>query len=184
MPRLTRLVCVAILCAVSPVSGQNRVAPFGSVALGASHVSEQLLDACSGSNPLYALEGRAGVRYAGLSVEARTTVQTYFSQVLCPQDVPVFPDGVHTHVRYPYDSETLIGSDLRLSYHVVGPFVLGTGGGWLWSHEVPYALASAGLRTGGRVQLAIDLERQWVKLGEEHTALEWKDHMRIRSTTV
>ena len=175
MPRVITFACLIALSAASPVLGQSRVFPFGSVALGVSQVPEQLLDACSGSNPLYAAEGRAGLRYASFSIEARTTTQTYFAQVICALDVPVFPDGTHTHVRYPYDSELLIGSDLRLGYRVVGPFVLGAGGGWLWSHEVPYALASAGLRTGGRVQLAIDVERQWLRLTEEFTTLEWKD---------
>ena len=183
MPRLITLACLIALSAASPVLGQNRVLPFGSVALGVSHFPEQLLDACSGSNPLYAAEGRAGLRYASFSIEARTTAQTYFAQVMCPLDVPVLPDRIHTHARYPYDSEMLIGSDLRLGYRVVGPFVLGAGGGWLWSHEVPYALASAGLRAGRRLQVAVDVERQCLKLTEELTTLEWKDYMPIRTVS-
>ena len=54
------------------------------------------------------------------------------------------------------------------------------GGGWLRSPGVPYLLAAAGVRLGGRVRLAVDVERSWYRVERTAYTAEYGDGRVVR----
>ena len=175
MPRRIVIALILFLCGAAPAHAQT-----GSIAVGMTDLPDVLWDPCSGSELHGAIEARAGLRRGAGGVELRTTFQFPVTQVYCAVDPIVFREGVHTEVSRPYDSDALLGSDLRAFRHLVGPVVVGAGGGWLWSHRLPYGLASVGLRTRGRVHLLVEVERQWMRITEEYHTWEWQDFRPVR----
>jgi hypothetical protein len=119
-----------------------------------------------------------------------------FTGVVCLDAVadpgPPPGDGIHTYTSYPFRGDDAhLNGDLRLRLGGTRamPLVVSGGAGWLSPTGVPYLVGAAGVRLGGRVRLAVDVERNWYRVERTLGTAEWRDgrvyrHVSLEEQTV
>lgn len=180
MLRFATLLVAGFLVATSAAFAQGgRLVPYGGVSLGRSSIPTQFQMCPPGSRTT--ADARLGVARGALALEARFGALAQFTGVICLDAVadpaPV-PDGIHTHVTYPFRGDDAhLNADLRLRAGGTRamPFVVSGGAGWLSPTGVPYLVGAAGVRLGGRVRLAVDVERSWYRVERTLGTAEWRD---------
>jgi hypothetical protein len=189
MPTMLRAILVPLCLLVAlPVAaraqGGGRLVPYAGLAVGGS----SLPDAFQGCSPetRVAVDARVGLARGALALEAHLSALGDVGMEDCAVVAmdPYAPiDGIHTTMDYRFrgaDGHTAGDLRLRLGGTRALPLVVSGGAGWLSPTDVPYLLAAAGVRTGGRVRLALDVERSWYRVEETEYVLEWRDHRPIR----
>lgn len=160
-----------------------RWVPYAGVSAGGATLPDVFQGCSLGTN--LAADARLGVARGALALEARAVALAEPGMVECALVDPFVPqDGIHTLTRYPFHGrDGHLAGDLRL--RVGGtralPLVLSAGAGWLSPTDVPYLLAAAGVRLGGRVRLALDAERTWYRATATDWTAEWKDGTPVRT---
>ena len=185
MRRLAALLPLCLLLAAPAASAQGgRLVPYGGVTLGRSSIPTQF-QTCPPGNRTTA-DARIGVARGLLALEAHFGALAQLATVICLDavaDPAVPPDGIHTYTSYPYgNSGAHLAGDLRLRLGGTRamPLVVSGGAGWLSPTGVPYLAGAAGVRLGGRVRLAVDVERSWYWVERTLSTDEWKDGRVVR----
>ncbi|MEW5928466.1 MAG: hypothetical protein AB1941_13440 [Gemmatimonadota bacterium] len=196
MKRLASLLSLCLLLA-APAAARaqegGRLVPYGGVTLGRSSLPTQFQTCPPGSRTT--ADARIGVARGLFALEARFGALADFADMVCLDvvaDPAVRPDGVHTHLSYPYgNSDAHLAGDLRLRLGGTRavPLVVSGGAGWLSPTGVPYLVGAAGVRLGGRVRLAVDVERNWYRVERTLGTAEWRDgrvyrHISLEEQTV
>lgn len=152
----------------NPSAAQTRGSPVPF--LGAAIGGTSLPDAFAGctSDARAAGEIRAGLSFGRLAVEARgSALLAGYSQCLILLQEEVRLPGTHPAVEYPFErGDTHTALELRVRHDVPAglPLVVAVGAGWLAPQDVPYLVASAGYRSGGRVRFAFDVDHNFFRL--------------------
>jgi hypothetical protein len=173
--------------AAARAQGGGRLVPYAGLSLGGSSLPD-VFQGCSPESSV-AADGRAGLARGALALEARLSALGDVGMEDCALmavDPYVPVDGIHTGTAYPFrGSDGHVAGDLRLRLGGTRalPLVVSGGAGWLRPTDVPYLLAAAGLRTGGRVRLALDLERNWYRVEWTERAVEWRDRQPVREVS-
>lgn len=182
MRRAAILLSLCLLLAppsASGAQGGGRLVPYAGITVGGASLPD-VFQGCPQGNRL-AVEARLGLARGALALEARAAALADLGTVTCLYEVAdpaPRPDGIHTTLDYPFDEsvEHLAGDlRLRLGGTRALPLAVSAGAGWLSPTGVPYLLAGAGVRLGGRVRLAVDVERSWYRVERTAYTAEWKD---------
>ncbi|HEV2735943.1 MAG TPA: hypothetical protein VGV85_13940 [Longimicrobiaceae bacterium] len=174
------------LLAVLPVAAHaqgGRLVPYAGLSVGGSSLP-RVFQGCA-PDPGVAADARVGLARGALALEARLSGLADLAVEDCAVAAEPFtlPDGVHTTMDYPFHgADAHVAGDLRLRLGGTRalPLVVSGGAGWLSPTDVPYLLAAAGARLGGRFRLAVDVERSWYRVEGTEYVLEWRDHRPIR----
>lgn len=144
-------VLLALGCGLAAASAQAQTRPFLGLSAGVGGAPAALQDYCGAPSTLAGVEARAGLDRGAFTAEARIGVQSSTSTVVCIMDELVRTDGVHTVEYHPFSGGHISTADLRLRYRPLARtgLALHAGAGWLPSHELPYLVAGAGLRSRG-----------------------------------
>ena len=140
--------------------------PFVGLAIGGSSLPAAFAG-CS-SDMRAAGEIRAGLSFGPVAVEARGAgLLAGFDQclIMLPEELRL--PGTFPAVEYPFErGDAHTTAELRVRYAPPAglPLVVAGGAGWLAPQDVPYLVTSAGLRTRGRVQVALDLDHSWFRV--------------------
>lgn len=148
---------------------------YGGLSLGPQLVPDELQAPC-GSESFGAAEARAGVRSGVLALEVRGAAVTELSHVACLDFAPP-PDGVHTERDHAFDRvDPTAAFDARLRFGGTRavPVVASVGAGRLAGPGVSYVLASLGVRSRGRVRVALDVERDWYRVEYDDVTREYR----------
>ncbi len=179
IPAILLPVCMALAVpAVSHAQGGGRLVPYAALAVGRASLPGQF-QACDPGYRISA-DARLGVARGALALEAHLGALAGYGMVMCANALadPAIPtDGVHTFLSYPFrgDDSHLAGDvRLRLGGTRALPLAVSGGAGWLSPTGVPYLLAGAGARFGGRVRLALDVERNWYRVERTAHTAEWR----------
>lgn len=192
MKRLAALLPLCLLLA-PPAAARaqegRRLVPYAGLALGRSSIPTQFQQCQPGDRTTAA--ARLGVTRGALALEAHLGAMAQFTGVMCLDVVadpaPPPADGIHTHTSYPFrgDDAHLNGDvRLRLGGTRAMPLVVSGGAGWLSPTGVPYLVGAAGVRLGGRVRLAVDVERNWYRVERTLGTAEWRDGRVYRRISV
>lgn len=182
MKRLAALLPLCLLLAAPAAARaqeRGRLVPYGGVTLGRSSLPTQFQMCPPGGRTT--ADARLGVARGMLALEAHFGALAQFTDMVCLDalaDPAPTPDGIHTHVSYPYRGDDAhLNADLRLRLGGTRriPFVVSGGAGWLSPTGVPYLLGAAGVRLGGRTRLAVDVERNWYRVERTLGTAEWRD---------
>lgn len=173
------LLALGLVLLAGPLPAQVR--PYLGASAGLSGAPAALQNPCGAPSTHAAVEARAGLERGAFAVEAHAHLQGTLSTVMCVMDPAVRGDGVHAERIYPFARGDLGAADLRLRYRPrSAALVLHGGAGWLATHDLPYVLAGAGLRSRGRVRLGLDVERAEYRIPFEQVWREWRDHVPVR----
>jgi hypothetical protein len=157
----------------------GRLVPYAGVTVGGASLPDVFQGCPQGTRA--AVEARLGLARGALALETRAAVLADPGTVMCVYslaDPAPRPDGIHTTLDYPFgESAEHLAGDLRLRLGGTRalPLVVSGGAGWLSPTGVPYLLAGAGARLGGRLRLALDVERSWYRVERTAYTAEWKD---------
>ena len=185
------LLALPLLAVAVPAAGQEpaQTAPRRAFYVGLALGAHDLPDDFEGCTPQRQATGevRAGVSLGRFAVEGRVSAMANASEICVDPlgsglHAPT-PDGVHATRDYDYDvGESNETADLRVRYGGVKgfPLTLAAGAGWLEGPDVPYLLTSAGVRTGGRVRLALDVEADWYRVNYRDVSTEWQNGQVVR----
>ncbi|MBD0319932.1 MAG: hypothetical protein ICV87_06350 [Gemmatimonadetes bacterium] len=209
MKTLHLLLLASVLLAALPydaaaqAAGGRKLEPFVGLAAGGSKVPDAFVG-CS-HDPRVAGEMRAGVALGALALEGRAA-GLFGGGADCAVILreELRPPGIHPAVEYPSERGDMHSmAELRVRYELPSdlPFVVALGAGWLAPQDAPYLVTSAGVRTGGRVRLTLDLDynryrvpydvvvRETSELGETGPALastrhhDWRGGVGLRVGT-
>jgi hypothetical protein len=180
------LTSLAVLAVAAPAAAQrlpslSSVQLYGGLSLGPQQVPDELQSSCTPES-FGALEARAGARSGAVALEVRgAVINQVGSQTLCLDQAtpdPIFPpvpDGIYVGRVYGFDKvDPTATFDARLRFggtHAV-PVVASVGAGRMAGPGVSYLLASLGVRTRGKVRMAVDVERDWYHVEETVRAFE------------
>lgn len=167
------------LPAASQARSGGRFVPYAGITVGGASLPDRF-QACPPGTRTTA-DARLGIGRGALALEAHVAAFAHFGTMACLDalaDPAPLPDGVHTFLDYPFrGSPDHLAGDLRL--RVGGtralPLAVSAGAGWLSPTGVPYLLAGAGVRLGGRFRLALDVERSWYRVERTAYTAEWRD---------
>jgi hypothetical protein len=168
--------------AVARAQEGGRFVPYAGVTLGRSSIPTQFQQCQPGGRTT--AEARLGVARGALALEAHLGAMAQFTGVVCldavadPYPAPPPADGIHTYTSYPFRGDDAhLNADLRLRAGGTRamPLVVSGGAGWLRPTGVPYLVGAAGVRLGGRVRLAVDVERNWYRVERTLGTAEWRD---------
>lgn len=187
MRRAAALLLALPLLLASPAAlrpqGGARWVPYAGLSAGSASLPD-VFQGCA-SEQRIAAEARLGVARGPLALEARTVAMGELGMEDCAlADLYVPSDGIHTSTRYPFrgvDGHVAGDLRLRLSGPRALPFSVSAGAGYLSPVGVPYLLAAAGVRFGGRVRLAVDAERDWYRTTRTETTMEWRNSVPFRT---
>lgn len=184
MPLLPFRACPALLtlgCAVLAGPLQAQARPFLGASAGVGSVPTALQDPCGAPSTHVTVEARAGLERGAFTLETHALLQDAVPTVMCVWAPLMREDGVHAERVYPFSRGGISAADLRLRYgpRSTAPLVLHGGAGWLVSHDLPYVVAGAGLRSGGRVRLALDVERTEYRIPFDQVWREWRDYRMV-----
>jgi hypothetical protein len=176
---MNRLLLLLPLLLALPAAAQARgPVPFVGVAVGGSSLPEAF-SGCT-SDARSAGEIRAGLSFGSLAVEARGgALLAGFDQCLIILSEEVYLPGVHPTVEYPFErGDGHLAAEMRVRYSLPAglPLVVAAGAGWLAPQDLPYLVASAGVRTRGRVRIALDLDRNWFRVPYDVVVREFSQH--------
>ncbi|MEW5928467.1 MAG: hypothetical protein AB1941_13445 [Gemmatimonadota bacterium] len=164
-----------------------RLVPYAGLSVGGSSLPD-VFQGCSPETSV-AADARLGVARGVIALEARVSGLGDVATEDCAL-VPVDPyaplDGLHTSLDYPFrggDSHRAADLRLRLGGTRAFPFAVSAGLGRLSPAGVPYRLAAAGVRLGGRVRLAADVERSWYRVEWTEQVVEWRDRVPYRTVS-
>jgi hypothetical protein len=180
------LLVLPLLAVAVPAAAQERSAPRPTFFLGVALGAHDLPNSFEGCTPQRQAAGevRAGVALGRLALEGRVTTMATASVVCAdPLSHAPPPDGIHATRDYDYDvGDSNETADLRVRYGGVQgfPLTVAAGAGWLEGPDVPYLLASAGVRTGGRVRLGVDVEADWYRVNYRDVSTEWQNGQVVR----
>lgn len=170
-------------------AAQYRALPFVGVAAGAGTLPQAFLRNCGTSlgarSSSGSVELRAGTQVGWLTVESRTSFQDKLP--LAGDDCfssspPVHDGGVHTDVAYPFEQGSFTTTTIQLGARLPVPAILvGAGGGWAWSHGLPFAVIGAGYRRGERVRLGVDAELMLFRVPFDRVTREWEQAQVLRT---
>jgi hypothetical protein len=166
-----------LLLAPAAASAQT---PYFGAALGVQSMPDDV-DACTNAGRT-ALEARGGLARGAFALEARVTGAAQMTGDMClfadNADLFVPANGTFTTVEYPFDrGDGHVAADLRVRWGGTPalPFTLSAGGGYTPTYDLPYVLAGVGVRTGGRLRLAVDVEREWYRVESEVVTTRWEN---------
>ncbi|MDP9350897.1 MAG: hypothetical protein M3P51_05075 [Chloroflexota bacterium] len=147
-------------------AGGGAPVPFVGLAIGGSSLPAAFAG-CS-SDMRSAGEIRAGLSWGTVAVEARGAgLVAGFDDCLIILREELRLPGTFPAVEYPFErGDVHTAAELRVRYAPASslPLVVAAGAGWLAPQDVPYLATSAGLRTRGRVQFALDLDHSWFRV--------------------
>lgn len=177
MKRLAALLLPLLLAL--PAAAQTRgPVPFLGFAVGGSSLPEAF-SGCT-SDARSAGEIRAGLSLGRVAVEARgAALLAGYAQCLIILSEEVHLPGIHPAVEYPFErGDAHLAAEMRVRYGLpLGlPLVVAAGAGWLAPQDLPYLVASAGIRTRGRVRVALDLDRNWFRVPYDVVVREFGEH--------
>lgn len=114
-------------------------------------------------------ELRGGLAWGSLALEGRGALMRSLGidQCLNMGGRVELSEESFTQVIYPFthsDTHTAVDARLRYALGTRIPLIVAGGAGWFTPQEVPYVLASAGVRTRGQVRLALDVDHSWFRL--------------------
>lgn len=178
MKRFAALVLPLLLAL--PAEAQKRgPVPFVGLAVGGSSLPEAFSECTTDARS--AGEIRAGVSFGALAVEARggALLAGFAAEcvIILPEETSL--PGVHPVVEYPYKrSDAHLSAEMRVRYSLpVGlPLVVAAGAGRIAPQDIPYLVASAGVRTRGRVRVALDVDRSWFRVPFDVVVREFDQH--------
>ena len=144
----------------------NGPVPFVGVAAGVSSLPDAF-QGCGGAGHATG-ELRGGISWGPLALEARGAwmASLGLDQCLNLGRIELF-EGYSTQVIYPFrhsDTHTALDARLRYTTRTRVPLSVAGGAGWFAPQDVPYILASAGVRAPGRIRLALDVDQSWFRL--------------------
>lgn len=179
---LAVLLGAGLLAGPLPAQERTPLSPSLGLALGLSRPPASIQDPCGGRESLPALDVRVGVERGGVSLEARGSGQVEIGAEDCVWAPLAHPDGIHTDLLYPFRRGAPLTTDLRVRYAppLPGSLGLGAGGGWAWSHDLPYVVAATGVHAPGRVRLTGEVERTWFRVPSKAVTREWRDLRVVR----
>lgn len=191
--RVFRLLLPLLLLPAAASAQQRGAAfrPYVGVGVGTQEVPNALQDECTSDGGRSAAEARVGVARGAFALEARAMSGADLSTDMCPVAaqpaglLPMPPDGTFSHDEYDFNrSSDHYGFDLRLRWSGSRalPVSLSAGGGWLASHHLPYFLASAGVRTSGRLRVTLDAEREWFRIEGEEVTRQFQNSQLVNET--
>ena len=164
-----------------------RLVPYAGLSVGGSSLPD-VFQGCSPETSA-AADARFGIARGAVALEARVSGLGDIATEDCAL-VAVDPyapvDGLHTSLDYPFrGAEGHTAADLRLRLGGTRAFPLAVSGGVgrLGPAGVPYRLAAAGVRLGGRVRLAADVERSWYRVEWTEQVVEWRDRVPYRTVS-
>lgn len=177
----------AALPAAARAQGARPV-PYVGVATGREELPDVFQDQCAPGST-YALEGRAGVARGALAIEARGALLGDFSDAVCAlafDPVPPPREGTRAETTHPFDQgRGHATADLRVRLGGTRglPVSVSGGAGWMLTERVPYLLAGAGVRTGGKLHLVLDAGWSWYRVPSDLVVIEWKDYRPVREVS-
>jgi hypothetical protein len=182
--------CLALLIGAAQAQGQTNRGLYGGVSAGAGEVPYLLVSDCRLSRPGNNARAAMGSVLVGVPVgpvrfEARTSRAVMTADdVDCPVlDQPIHEHGSFTSILPDFRSSSMTSSDVRL--RVEGPralpLMLAVGGGWLWTHDMPYATAATGVRTGRRLRWGVDVTWDYYRMPFIAYHSEWADFQVVRA---
>ncbi len=144
----------------------NAPVPFIGFAAAISSLPTEF-QGCGGAGHATA-ELRGGIAWGSLALEGRGALLQSLGTDLCLNmgRVELFEDRYTTAV-YPFshsDTHTALDARVRYTTRTRIPLGIAAGAGWFAPQDVPYILTSAGVRTPGRVRLALDVDQSWFRL--------------------
>ena len=176
---LLPLCLLAGLPAAARAQGGGRLVPYAGIAVGGASLPGVFQGCQSGSRT--SADARLGLARGALALEAHVAALVRAVSVSCLDavvDPAIPPDGIHTTLSYPFhgSAEHWAGDlRLRLGGTRALPLAVSAGAGWLSPTGVPYLLGGAGVRLGGRVRLAVDVERSWYRVERTAYTAEWRE---------
>lgn len=159
--------------------------PYAGVAIGRVTVPDDLAD-CFGDDRA-AGELRLGVSAGVVALEARASAAAAVAEPICAvADLFVPESGVHPTTVYPFErTDHHVGLDLRLRAGGTRalPFSVSAGAGYTPTYDLPYLLAAAGVRTGGRLRGTLEVEHQWFRVTRAIVQQEWQNFQVVREVS-
>lgn len=174
------------------VPERRATAPYIGLAIGRGELPATLAErfyTCqnrfNGRTPSTDLEARVGTPVGVLIVESRSSVrrQESYSEAVCAlMDVWLPASGIRTEQERGLEGGAFAGTDVRVGYEGATrfPWVVAAGGGWVWTQETPFLVASAGLRTPGRIRGLVDLEWNQYRIPLDRVTREWENFRPVR----
>jgi hypothetical protein len=163
---------------------------YGGLSVGPQSAPEQFQSHCVGGR-LAAIEGRAGVSSGLVALEVRGSVMNKLGESTCyvadfADVLPPPQEGVQERREFSYtatDPTAAFDARLRFGGTRAMPLVASVGAGRLAGPDVSYLLASVGVRTRGKIRLALDVERDWYHVTYDDVVREWQGGQLVSETS-
>lgn len=162
----------AVLLA-APRAATGQAPEFGVGVARTQNPVETLSDELCPAEKTWAAEGRAGLRFSrAIALEGTVGYQWENADECANGLVPPIPDtGPHerTTTDHPAAGYPFVSTDMRLAFEPSNPsghiwFRAFGGYGRMWSKDVGYWLAGAGVVFGGQLEALLDFEWNWFDL--------------------